>query len=161
MEYRLAPEHPLPSAVDDATALYKSLIKDKCSPSKIIIMGDSAGGGLSLLIIQNLISNKLPIPRGVVVLSPWTDLSSSGQSYIRNRLSDVLLRHESLKWGVKQILGHNHQQRYLNDSLFSPLFGSFKGFPSMYITVGTSEILEDDSQELVDKVKHYQKLMLF
>jgi len=116
-------------------------------------MGDSAGGGLSLLAIQNFISRQYPIPRGVVVVSPWTDLSSSGQSYIRNRLVDILLRPESLSWGIKQVLGHNHEQRKRDDPVISPLFGSFKGFPPMYVNVGTAEILEDDSRQVVEKAQ--------
>ncbi len=153
MEYRLAPEHPLPLAVDDAVTLYGALLHENISPSQIIIMGDSAGGGLSLLAIQKFIARQYPIPRGVVVVSPWTDLSSSGQSYIRNRLADVLLRPESLGWGIKQVLGHNHEQRKRDDPMFSPLFGSFKGFPPMYVNVGTAEILEDDSRQVVEKAQ--------
>jgi acetyl esterase/lipase len=153
LEYRLAPEHPLPSAVDDAVSLYNSLIKENISPSQIIIMGDSAGGGLALLTIQKLISKQIPTPRGVVVVSPWTDLSASGQSYVRNRLTDAMLKPESVSWGIKHVLGHHHQQINHDHPMFSPLFGSFKHFPPMYITVGTAEILEDDSRELFKKAK--------
>jgi acetyl esterase/lipase len=110
------------------------------------MMGDSAGGGLSLLTIQSLITHQLPVPRSVIVFSPWTDLSASGESYIRNRLTDVMLRNDNNNWMISQILGPNHSQLSANSSIFRPLFGSFEGFPSMYINVGTAEKLEDDSR---------------
>lgn len=115
--------------------------------------GDSADGGLSLLTVQSLISQQYSIPRDVILISPWTDLSSSGQSYIRNRLADVLIRPESLTWGIKQVLGHNHEQIKRDDPIYSPLFGSFERFPPMYITVGTAEMLEDDSRQVFEKAK--------
>ncbi|CAF2058031.1 unnamed protein product [Rotaria magnacalcarata] len=80
LEYRLCPEHPFPASVDDAVALYRALLCNNISPSQILIMGDSAGGGLSLLTIQTLIARQLSVPRGVIVLSSWTDLSGYGES---------------------------------------------------------------------------------
>jgi acetyl esterase/lipase len=117
------------------------------------MMGDSAGGGLSLLTIQSLITHQLPVPRSVIVFSPWTDLSASGESYIRNRLTDVMLRNDNNNWMISQILGPNHSQLSANSSIFRPLFGSFEGFPSMYINVGTTEKLEDDSRLVFKKAQ--------
>ncbi|CAF3552561.1 unnamed protein product [Rotaria sp. Silwood1] len=77
LEYRLVPEHPLPAAVDDALALYRALLRNGISSSRLIIMGDSAGGGLTLLTVQALLDRNLPIPRAVITISPWTDLSLS------------------------------------------------------------------------------------
>lgn len=152
MEYRLCPEHPLPAGVDDAIALYRALIDQKISSSQIMIMGDSAGGGLALLTIQALIKHQLPIPRGVIVLSPWTDLSASGESYKRNRAIDIMFRNTGEDDGmVKLMLGPNPSGLLANDSLFSPLFGSFEGFPPMYITVGTAEILQDDARGVLKR----------
>jgi monoterpene epsilon-lactone hydrolase len=153
LEYRLVPEHPLPAAVDDALALYRALLRDGISSSRIIIMGDSAGGGLTLLTVQDLLARHLPIPRAVVTMSPWADFSSSGQSYTRNRLTDVMIRFESLSWGIELVLGPDHTRKARDDPLHSPLFGSFKGFPPMYITVGTAELLEDDSRQVADKAQ--------
>jgi monoterpene epsilon-lactone hydrolase len=153
LEYRLVPEHPLPAAVEDALTLYRALLRDGISSSRIIIMGDSAGGGLTLLTVQDLLARHLPIPRAVVTMSPWADFSSSGQSYTRNRLTDVMIRFESLSWGIERVLGPDHAQKARDDPLHSPLFGSFKGFPAMYITVGTAELLEDDSRQVADKAQ--------
>ena len=147
LEYRLCPEHPLPAGVDDAIALYRALVRQKISPSQMMIMGDSAGGGLALLTIQSLIKHQLPVPRGIIVLSPWTDLSASGESYKRNRAIDIMFRNTGEDDGmVKLMLGPNPSGLLANDSLFSPLFGSFEGFPPMYINVGTAEILQDDAR---------------
>ncbi|CAF4488691.1 unnamed protein product [Rotaria sp. Silwood2] len=153
VEYRLGPEHPLPAAVDDAIAIYRALFYQKISPSQMLFMGDSAGGGLVLLTIQALLAHQLPVPRGVIALSPWTDLSTSGESYKRNREIDVLLYGDDIDWGASQLLGLNHSQLLLNSPLVSPLFGSFKGFPPMFINVGTAEILEDDARQVVKKAQ--------
>ncbi len=109
LEYRLCPEHPLPAAVDDVVALYHALLRNNISPSQLMIMGDSAGGGLSLLTIQALIARQIPVPRGVIVLSPWTDLSVSGESYKRNRDIDIMFRNTNEDNGatVKLMLGPN------------------------------------------------------
>ena len=116
-------------------------------------MGDSAGGGLSLLTIQALLAHQLPVPGGVIVLSPWTDLSASGESHIHNGETDVMISIDFLKWIVRQSLVPTHSQLSVDNPMFSPLFGSFEGFPPMYVTVGTAEILQDDSTALVKKAK--------
>ena len=116
-------------------------------------MGDSAGGGLSLLTVQALVALDLPVPRGVIALSPWTDLSGSGESYTRNRLTDVLLSPDKSEWLVKQILVPQHSQFSSDNPRLSPLFGSFQGFPPMFINVGTAELLEDDSRSVVEKAQ--------
>jgi acetyl esterase/lipase len=155
LEYRLCPEHPLPAAVDDAVALYQALLQNNISPSQIMIMGDSSGGGLSLLTIQALIAREIPVPRGVIVLSPYTDLSASGESYKRNRDIDIMLRDSTGDQNrtLELLLGSNPSGLSPDNSIFSPLFGSFAGFPPMYINVGTTEILEDDSRGVVKKAQ--------
>jgi len=118
-------------------------------------MGDSAGGGLCLLTIQTLLEHKLPVPRGVVVLSPWADLSASGESHIRNRHVDIVIQmnDDDNDWLLEQLLGPNYTQLSPNSSIYSPLFGSFADFPPMYINVGTAEILEDDSRRILAKAR--------
>ena len=154
VEYRLSPEHPLPAAVQDTVSLYRSLLREKFSPSQLIFMGDSAGGGLALLTIQALITQHLPVPRGLIVLSPWTDLSASGESYTKNRQADVMFRHSKNDNSmVDFILGSDPGRFAASSPLVSPLFGSFQGFPPLYINVGTGEILEDDSRRVVSKAR--------
>lgn len=153
LEYRLSPEHAFPVAVDDTIAVYHTLLRHNLSSSQIIFMGDSAGGGLALLTIQALIAQQLPVPRAVIVLSPWTDLSTSSDSYQRNAEIDPLLHADRIRWVATQLLGPNRPQSALYDSQLSPLFGSFQGFPPMYVTVGTTEIIEDDSRSLVKKAQ--------
>jgi acetyl esterase/lipase len=154
VEYRLSPEHPLPAAVEDAIAIYRALLHHNISPSQLMFMGDSAGGGLALLTIQALITHQLPVPRGVVVLSPWADVSSSGESHTRNRHTDVMLSSYNSEMIIVQILGPNHPELSPNSSTFSPLFGSFEGFPPMYINVGTAEVLEDDARRVFEKAQN-------
>ena len=153
VEYRRSPEHPLPAPVEDAMAIYHALLRRKISPSQLMFMGDSAGGGLSLLTIQSLIQHQLAVPRGVIVLSPWADISVTAESHTRNRHTDVMLSMEDHAWMVEQLLGPKHAELSLNSSVYSPLFGSFKGFPPMYINVGTAEILEDDARQVWQKAK--------
>jgi monoterpene epsilon-lactone hydrolase len=153
LEYRLSPEHAFPVAVDDTIAVYRTLLRHNISASDLIFMGDSAGGGLALLTIQALIKHQLPVPRGVVVLSPWADLSTSSESYTRNEDIDPMLHIERIRWVASQLLGPNRTRLDLYDPLLSPLFGSFKGFPPMYVTVGTTEIIEDDSHSVVKRAQ--------
>ena len=155
LEYRLCPEHPLPAAVDDAVALYQALLQNDISPSQIMIMGDSAGGSLSMLAVQALIARQIPVPRGVIGLSSYTDLSASGESYKRNRDTDVMLRSnpEDKNKTLGLLMGSNPSGLSPDDPIFSPLFGSFAGFPPMYINFGTAEILEDDSRGVIKKAQ--------
>jgi acetyl esterase/lipase len=153
VEYRLAPEHRLPAAVEDTVALYRALVHRNMSPSQMMIMGDSAGGGLTLLTIQALIARQLPVPRGVIILSAWADLSSSGESYTRNRPVDVILYNHNSTWSCAQILDPNYSQLSPEDPMFSPMFGSFKGFPPMYINVATADVTEDDSRVVANKAQ--------
>ena len=153
LEYRLSPEHPLPAAVDDAVAIYGALLQQGVSPAQIMFMGDSAGGGLILLTIQALIARQFSVPRGVITISPWADASTSGDSYVRNAKVDVMLDPRSAKWAVSFLLSSDEPKLALNDPRLSPMFGSFEGFPPMYVTVGTAEILEDDAREVVKKAK--------
>jgi acetyl esterase/lipase len=155
LEYRLCPEHALPAGVDDAVALYNALLRQNISSSQLIFMGDSAGGGLCLLTVQALLTRQLDLPRGVIVLSPWADLTASGESYKRNRQVDVMFRDMKDDGGstVKLMLGANPSQLSADNPIVSPLFGSFEGFPPMYINVGTAEILEDDSRQVLKKAQ--------
>ncbi|CAF1107988.1 unnamed protein product [Didymodactylos carnosus] len=161
LEYRLVPEFPLPAAVDDSVALYEALLKQDSSIHKRIIgMGDSAGGGLWLLTLQALVNKAIPVPRGVIAISPWTDLTFSGPSYTKNKDLDAMLKYDRLSWSIEQVLGGKKlieaSKLQANNPIFSPLFGSFDGFPPIYLTVGTGELLESDSIMVHEKAKEAQ-----
>ncbi|UJR20366.1 hypothetical protein I4U23_023498 [Adineta vaga] len=153
VEYRLSPEHQYPAGVEDTVAAYRALLHENISPSQLIVMGDSAGGGLTLLTIQALFNRQIPVPRGVIVLSPWADFSTSGESYTRNRQTDVIADFDNFKWIISHLLGNDHSSDSYINPIFSPLFGSFQGFPSMFINMGTAELLEDDSRQVAKKAR--------
>ncbi|CAF3231250.1 unnamed protein product [Rotaria sp. Silwood2] len=153
LEYCCAPEHPFPAAIYDALTLYRAIFQDGISPSRLAIMGDSAGGGLTLLAIQSLLARQLSKPRVTITLSAWTDFSLSGESFTRNRPQNVILHAEEFPWMVEQVLGLNHSQILRDDPSHNPLFGSFKDFPPLYIIVGTADILEDDSKRVANKAQ--------
>lgn len=119
-------------------------------------MGDSAGGAFAMLTVQSLISQGLDVPRGIVAFSPWTDLSASGESYRRNKHKDVMFTdsNENDDSMLTLFLGSNPLNLTANHPMISPLFGSFKGFPPMFITVGTAELFEDDSSRILIKAQN-------
>ncbi|MCO5249123.1 MAG: alpha/beta hydrolase, partial [Chitinophagales bacterium] len=145
--YRKAPEDPFPAALEDAKTVYQQLLDD--GYKNIIVSGDSAGGGLSLALTMELIREKKPLPHALVLLSPWTDLTSSGDSVKRKAAVDPLIGPELLEvFAEKYAAG-----QALDNPLISPLFGDFHNFPPTLIQVGTDEVLLDDSVRLAKKMK--------
>jgi monoterpene epsilon-lactone hydrolase len=149
IDYRLAPEHPFPAALEDALASYHWLLEKGYTPDHIAIGGDSAGGGLTLATALSLRDNIETIPAGLFLLSPWTDLTFSGES-IRSRADrDPLLHENTADWLVDQYAnGYPLTHPYI-----SPLFAELHGLPPTYIQVGTEEILFDDSIRLEQKAR--------
>ncbi|MDZ4857646.1 MAG: alpha/beta hydrolase [Candidatus Hydrogenedentes bacterium] len=147
--YRLAPEHAFPAAVDDAVATYRALTAEGYAPEKIVIGGDSAGGGLALASLVALRDAGDPLPAACVCLSPWTDLAMTGASVDSVAASDPMLS----PWQLDTFA-----RRYLNGAearnpLASPLYANFTGFPPLLIHVGGAEILRDDSIRLAERAR--------
>ena len=149
-DYRVAPENPYPAALEDAVASYQWLMDKGYFGEQIILGGDSAGGGLAMALCMYLKDHHMPMPCGIVAMSPWTDLTASGESYETNYEKDPLFGNtkESLIY-VNDYAG-NHDKM---DAYISPLFGNFKEFPPMLIQVGSIEMLLSDSVSVAAKAR--------
>ena len=148
-EYRLAPEHPFPAALDDALKVYQWLLDQGYSSANMIIDGDSAGGGLSIATVLALKEKSGSLPAAVVCLSPWADLALTGQSHATKAKAEAILNKDVLhEWALCYTDESN-----LTNPLVSPIHGDFHGFPPLLIQVGSEEILLDDSTLLAEKAK--------
>ncbi len=140
VNYRKAPENPYPAAVEDAYEAYLRL-KEKFPNKKIAIIGESAGGGLSLALGLKLKQCGAPMPDRFAVISPWTDLSFSGLSYLTNTKTDPTLNEESLRGYAKAYIDNEDSK----NPFISPIYGDFTGFPPVLVIAGTEELLHSDS----------------
>jgi acetyl esterase/lipase len=149
LEYRLAPENPFPAALDDAVTAYAWLLREGFPASRIGIGGDSAGGGLALATALAVRERGLPAPGGLALLSPWTDLASTGESLTSNIGRDLLFRQvrEEEDPQVAWYAGDND----VKNPLISPLYAEFTGFPPFIVHVGGDELLLDDSTRLAER----------
>lgn len=143
-DYRLAPEHPHPAALEDALQVWDYLMHFGYGARDVIVTGDSAGGNLALSLVLKLKEQGRLLPRGLVLLSPWTDLTLSGKSHKTKGEVDPILTEEYMEKAIKDYADGQD----LNNPLISPKFGDFKGFPETYIQVGGNEILLSDSVDL-------------
>ena len=150
--YRLAPEHPCPAALEDALHAYEYLLLKDYSGGEIVLCGESAGGGLVYCLMQMLIQNALPLPAGIVAISPWTDLTLSGASINDNRDTDPTLTRELLEFYVKSYCTEEMQP---GNPLVSPLFAELYGFPPSLIFAGGDELV------LTDAVRMHERLLSF
>jgi acetyl esterase/lipase len=148
-DYRLAPEHPFPAALDDSLKAYRWLLAQGYSSANIIIAGDSAGGGLSVATVLALMDKNESLPAAVVCLSPWADLTLKGQSHHTKAKSEAVLRTEVLRDWASCYTDESN----LDNPLVSPVYADFHGFPPLLIQVGSEEILLDDARMLADKAK--------
>ncbi len=147
-DYRLAPENPYPAACEDAMKAWDYLMLLGYGARDVIVAGDSAGGNLALSLILKLKEQERLLPRGLVLLSPWTDLTSSGKTHATRAEVDPVLDAEYLDRMIRNYV----EDKDLENPLISPLFGDFTGFPPTYIQVGDNEILLSDATRLHKKM---------
>lgn len=151
IDYRVAPEYPYPAALLDAVAAYQWLLEERqYAPEKIVVAGDSAGGGLALALVMYLRDHKIPMPAGLVLMSPWTDLTCSGESHETNFHRDPQFG------GTTDNLLHNSV--YIGDAdptepYLSPMFGWFEKLPPVLMQVGSEEVLLSDTLVVADKIR--------
>jgi len=149
IDYRLAPEHPFPAAVDDATAAYRFLLDQGIAPARIAIGGDSAGGGLTFATLVALRDAGTPLPAAAIALSPWVDLEGTGQSMTTKAAVDPLVDPEELRRMAKF---------YLNGAdprtpTAAPLHADLSELPPIYVQVGTAETLLDDAVRITERAR--------
>lgn len=148
-EYRKAPENPYPAALEDAVFSYMALLDRGKKPEDIILIGDSAGGGLVLAAQLKFREKNLPMPAASVCLSPWVDLAATGESIERNHKNDPLVDKKKMKlWA-----GYYAGEFPLTDPFISPLYADLSGLPPMLIQASSGEMLYDDSVRLAQKAK--------
>jgi epsilon-lactone hydrolase len=149
LDYRLAPEHPFPAAVEDATSAYRWLLDQAIAPERIVIAGDSAGGGLTVATLLALREARVPLPAGGVCISPWVDLTCSGASYATKAAADPIVRRAGVEEMARAYLGATPPRT----PLASPLFADLRGLPPLLIHVGSDEVLLDDAVQLAERAK--------
>lgn len=147
IDYRLAPEHPFPAAVEDAREAYRWLLAQGTRPSQIVVAGDSAGGGLTLALLLALKARGEPMPAAAVTLSPWTDLAFTSWAHLTHEKRDPMLSVH----GAMLAARHYLQDTVPTEPLASPLYGDYAGLPPLLIHAGTHEILVDDSRRVAEK----------
>ena len=148
IDYRLAPEHPFPAAVDDATTAWRWLLQQGFATSRLAIAGDSAGGGLTLATLVNLRDQKLGLPACAVAISPWVDLEGVGNSITARAAQDPMVQKDGLLWMAGLYLNGKDAKT----PLAAPLHADLKGLPPILVQVGTAETLLDDATRIAEKL---------
>lgn len=150
IDYRIAPEHPFPAALEDSTAAYRWLVSTEgVNPNNLIIAGESAGGGLTLATLLNLRDTGFDLPVAAVCISPWTDLACTAESLVTKKEEDPFITPEFTPIAAKHYLGDTDPK----NPLASPLYANLEGLPPLFIQVGTAEVILDDSTRLAEKAK--------
>jgi epsilon-lactone hydrolase len=149
LDYRLAPEHPFPAAVDDALAAYRQLLAAGRPAASIVIAGDSAGGGLALATLVALRDAGDPLPAGAVLYSPWTDLATTGASFRSNDGRDPMFRGDVFARIAPLYLG----TASATHPYASPVYADLRGLPPLFMLVGSTETLLDDTLRVADRAR--------
>jgi acetyl esterase/lipase len=148
-DYRLAPQHPFPAALDDCEAVYRGLIGEGADPASLVVAGESAGGGLTLALLLRLRNGGFPLPPAAAVFSPWTDLAISGRSIETNNGAEGMFFNTNLRPLAEMYLAGADPRR----PEASPLYGDLHGLPPLLVHVGERELLLDDSARLVERAR--------
>lgn len=148
-DYRLAPENPYPAALEDAVKAWDYLMLCGYGARDIVVAGDSAGGNMALALVHKLKEEKRMLPKGLVLFSPWTDMTCGGESFLGRRSYDPVLTPEYL---------HQIRADYVKDENYanpyvSPLYGEFSNFPPTFVQVGENEILYSDAKRLKEEME--------
>jgi acetyl esterase/lipase len=147
-DYRLAPEHPFPAAVEDTLKVYRWMLAQGIAAENIVVAGESAGGGLCMATLVAIRDEGLPLPAGGVASSPWLDLTCTADSYRRNERKDISTLGSWQVWNKYYFADSDPRHPWV-----SPLYADLKGLPPVFIQVGTHEIMLDDSVNFIEKAK--------
>ncbi len=148
IDYRLAPEHPFPAAVEDAAKAWRWLLAQGIAPSKLAIAGDSAGGGLTIATLVNLRDQKLALPACAVAISPWVDMEAVGTSMTARAKQDPMVQKPGLQWMAGLYLAGKDPK----SPLAAPLHADLKGLPPVLVQVGSAETLLDDATRIAERL---------
>jgi monoterpene epsilon-lactone hydrolase len=149
LDYRLAPEHPFPAALNDALAAYRRLLNGGTPPDSIVVAGDSAGGGLALALLVALRDAGVVLPGAALLFSPWTDLAATGSTLVTNDGADPMFRgHAIAGMATFYLAGTDPKHKYA-----SPLYADLSGLPPLLIQAGSTEVLLDDARRIEHKAK--------
>jgi len=148
IDYRLAPAHPFPAAINDASVAWRALLAEGALAQRCAILGDSAGGGLALALAMRLRDEGVPLPGAVAALSPWTDLAITGLSSKPGTADPMLKASDLDAFAAHYVNGSDPREPYI-----SPLYGDPRGLPPTLLQVGSDEILRDDSERMAERMR--------